>query len=110
MAKARIYSKGYVLILVGPGKYKAEHRIVAEGLIGRTLRQGEVVHHLNGVRDDNRPDNLMVMTDRVHLAHHRPHLPHRGRPKQQGTPVNIPTSKIEEMAKLTTRSLQIAMK
>lgn len=36
----------------------AEHTIVMEQIIGRPLRKGESVHHKNGVRHDNRPENL----------------------------------------------------
>lgn len=113
MAKDKIYSQGYVLLHVGPGQYKAEHRIVAERMLGRLLRSHEVVHHVNGERDDNRPENLIVVMDGHHNTIHG-HLPpksaRRGRPKQQGTPVNIPTWKIAEMAGISTRTIQMAMK
>jgi hypothetical protein len=42
--------------------YVFEHILVAEALLGRYLEQGETVHHRNGVRDDNRPDNLELWT------------------------------------------------
>jgi hypothetical protein len=45
----------------------AEHRLIVEKLIGRLLRGTEPVHHVNGIRDDNRPENLMVF--KSHSAH-----------------------------------------
>ena len=46
----------------GKNRYVFEHILVAEDMLGRYLVKGETVHHRNGVRDDNRPENLELWT------------------------------------------------
>lgn len=47
-----------------------EHRVVAELKIGRSLVKGEIVHHKDGNKFNNHPDNLEVVTRYEHIRLH----------------------------------------
>ena len=71
----KVNSQGYVLIWVPmdtPNRpkngYMREHRYVMQRHLGRPLRSWEIVHHRNGVKDDNRPENLEVVTRARHAG------------------------------------------
>lgn len=68
-----IASNGYVLAKVGKDHHLAdvrgyayEHRMVAENKLGRRLQVGEIAHHINGIKTDNRPENLEIVKSRKH--------------------------------------------
>lgn len=62
---------GYIRVKVtaGAGRWPLQHVLAMEEALGRNIRRGEVVHHVNGDRADNQIENLYLCES--HLHHQR---------------------------------------
>ena len=84
-------SNGYVLIFVGKEHHLAdirgyayEHRLVMEAKVGRKLKKGEVVHHKDGNKSNNKPENLELKESVAqHLFEHRKATSNRKKPGEK---------------------------
>ena len=67
---------GYVCIRIpdhprSVNGYVFEHELIVESIFKRYLDKAEVVHHINEVKTDNRPNNLMLFrTSSEHTMYH----------------------------------------
>lgn len=69
--KKRICNGNYYRVTNKDGKAYPEHRLMVELAIGRKLKQSEKVHHVNGLIQDNRFENLCLFhKEKFHLGYH----------------------------------------
>ncbi len=69
----KTHFNGYVYLRVGSSKerhhaYRGEHILVWEKANDKPLPKGWVVHHLNGIKDDNRIENLLAISRKLHTT------------------------------------------
>lgn len=99
LTKPRLDGQGYVIV----GGVQ-QHRLVAAQVLGRPLRSDEHVHHINGDKADNRPENLAIGTHAQHVADH--HMQRRATGAGNGAQPYF-MQPITELAKsASTRSLR----
>jgi len=60
---------GYILIKTKSG-WVEESRLIAEKILKRKLTKDETIHHINGIKNDNRLKNLFLMLRKEHKAWH----------------------------------------
>jgi len=66
----RFTSNGYMEFTKGPYKGRLFHDVIMEKHIGRKLRKNELVHHKDGVKCNNHPSNLELLTRAEHSCRH----------------------------------------
>ena len=103
-------SKGYIVRYVPnhPNATKdglvMEHRLIVEKSLGFVLPKEFDVHHINGIKDDNRLENLAIMT---HLAHTQLHNKRDGKQKRGEDNPKYKKLDIEEIRKMQEQGFTV---
>lgn len=78
------YINGHLILSDGTKVAVKQHRFIMEGILGRPLTADEDVHHINGIKSDNRPENLEVV---LHSDHSK--ITNKNRQYRKGYKMNL---------------------
>lgn len=80
----------------GNGRYVPEHYVVMEKIIGHPVKKGERIHHRNGIKDDNRPDNLYLCASESEHQRLEALISQFAKQLMWGTDLQLPNEKLIE--------------